>query len=126
MLCKIGTYGIFTHFSCIFPFHLIHFRLLSEVVMNFQVSQEEVTLIVNPQKVSFKNYVEDEPGIYYISILPIHINKNNSAIWFLIHPDPNKVIHTVLDLAPEEFDSFQTGIDTDITFCLKELRVRKC
>jgi hypothetical protein len=37
-------------------------RLLADVVMNFQASQEEVTLCVNPQKVSLKNYVEDEPG----------------------------------------------------------------
>ena len=37
--------------------------------------------------------------------------------------DPTKVIHTEMMLAPEEFDNYQIGVDTDVTFCLKELRV---
>ena len=39
-------------------------------------------------------------------------------------PDPTKVIHTEMMLAPEEFDNYQIGVDTDVTFCLKELRVK--
>lgn len=38
--------------------------------------------------------------------------------------DPTKVIHTEMVLAQEEFDNYQIGVDTDVTFCLKELRVR--
>ncbi len=38
------------------------FRLLCDVVTNFQTNQEEVTLIVDPEKAKFKNYTEDEPG----------------------------------------------------------------
>lgn len=37
--------------------------------------------------------------------------------------DPNKVIRTELSLMPEEFENFRVGVDTDVTFCLKELRV---
>lgn len=40
-----------------------------------------------------------------------------------IASDPQKVIHTELTLLPEEFDGYQIGIDADVTFCLKELRV---
>ncbi|XP_045171278.2 cell cycle checkpoint control protein RAD9A-like isoform X2 [Mercenaria mercenaria] len=72
-------------------------KLLCDAVMNFQNSQEEVTLIVNPQKIVLKNYVEDEP-------------------------DPTKVMHTNLSLEPDEFDDCQIGVDTEVTFCLKELR----
>ncbi|XP_076434773.1 uncharacterized protein LOC143274745 [Babylonia areolata] len=72
-------------------------KLLCEVVVSFQTTQEEVTLTARPDILSLKNYVEDEP-------------------------DPNKVVHTELSLAPEEFDLYQVGVDTDITFCLKELR----
>ena len=37
-------------------------RLLCDVVTNFTTSQEEVSLIVDPQRARVKNYVEDEPG----------------------------------------------------------------
>jgi len=34
--------------------------------MNFQTTQEEITLIVNPEKIVLKNYVDDEPGTCFI------------------------------------------------------------
>lgn len=36
----------------------------------------------------------------------------------------NRVSLTEISLAPEEFDEYQIGVDTAVTFCLKELRVR--
>lgn len=44
-------------------------RLLSDAVLNFQNNQEEITLIVNPERVNFKNYVEDAPGEFCEVIL---------------------------------------------------------
>jgi hypothetical protein len=44
-------------------------RLLCEVVVNFQTTQEEVTLSVRPDKVSLRNYVDDEPGLDLLSLL---------------------------------------------------------
>lgn len=72
-------------------------KLLADAVVNFQTNQEEITLLITPEKISLKNYVDDEP-------------------------DPNKVMHTMVHLDPDEFDNCQVGVDTDITFCLKELR----
>lgn len=31
-------------------------------------------------------------------------------------------MHTEVSLVSEEFDNYQVGLDTDVTFCLKELR----
>ncbi|KAL9981649.1 hypothetical protein ACROYT_G010382 [Oculina patagonica] len=72
-------------------------KILNDAMYNFPNNQEEVTLVVCPETFKVKNYVEDEP-------------------------DPNRVIHTEMMLVPEEFDNYQIGVDTDVTFCLKELR----
>ncbi|CAH1802413.1 unnamed protein product [Owenia fusiformis] len=72
-------------------------KLLQDAVLNFQNNQEEVTLTVRPDKLTLKNYTDDEP-------------------------DPTKVMHTELTLDASEFDNYQVGVDSDITFCLKELR----
>lgn len=72
-------------------------KILNDAVYNFPNNQEEITLCVCPETFKVKNYVDDEP-------------------------DPNKVIHTEMMLVPEEFDNYQIGVDTDVTFCLKELR----
>ena len=39
-------------------------RLLADAVVNFQTNQEEITLLITPEKISLKNYVDDEPGMY--------------------------------------------------------------
>lgn len=41
----------------------------------------------------------------------------------LMFVDPSTIVHTEMKLHPEEFDNYQIGVDTDITFCLKEARV---
>ncbi|KAK2573899.1 Cell cycle checkpoint control protein RAD9B [Acropora cervicornis] len=59
-------------------------KILNDAVYNFPNNQEEVTLVVCPETFKVKNYVDDEP-------------------------DPTKVIHTEMMLAPEEFDNYQIG-----------------
>ena len=115
------------------------FRLLCDTVVNFQANQEEISLIVSPEKITFKNYVDDEPGIidFFFNFKLIRCtnffqNESNSFIWQYtykdkkncdIFADPSKVVHTALNLDPDEFDNCQIGVDTNITFCLKEFRV---
>uniref|UniRef100_A0AAQ5ZIB5 Cell cycle checkpoint control protein RAD9A n=1 Tax=Amphiprion ocellaris TaxID=80972 RepID=A0AAQ5ZIB5_AMPOC len=72
-------------------------RLLGDMVTHFPVSQEEITLSMTSLRVSLRNYFEGAKD---------HI----------------KTMHTEISLHPEEFDYFQVGVDSDITFCLKELR----
>ena len=72
-------------------------KVLLDTVCNFPNSCEEISLTVTPGSVKIKNFIDSES-------------------------DPMKVVHTEMTLVPEEFDDFQIGIDTVITFCLKELR----
>ncbi|XP_068617011.1 cell cycle checkpoint control protein RAD9B [Brachionichthys hirsutus] len=72
-------------------------RLLGDLVMHFPVSQEEITLSTSPLKVSLRNYCEEGR-------------------------DHTRVTNTETSSHPDEFDRFQIGVNSDITFCLKELR----
>ncbi|KAG9270621.1 cell cycle checkpoint control protein RAD9A isoform X2 [Astyanax mexicanus] len=89
--------------QAVFPTHLCpnilkaQPKLLSDIVMHFPTSQEEITLSVSPLRFKLKSYYEEE----------------NDLI---------KSMNTEMSLHPDEFDYFQVGVDSDVTFCLKELR----
>ncbi|XP_062310110.1 cell cycle checkpoint control protein RAD9B isoform X1 [Osmerus eperlanus] len=89
--------------QAVYPSHLglnvlkAQARLIGDMVMHFPVSQEEVTLSMSPLRLNLKNYQEEKS-------------------------DRLKAMHTEMSLHPSEFDYFQVGVDSDITFCLKELR----
>ncbi|XP_029296563.1 cell cycle checkpoint control protein RAD9B isoform X2 [Cottoperca gobio] len=72
-------------------------RLLGDIVMHFPVSQEEITLSMSPLRVSLRNY--NEGGNDHV-----------------------RIMYTEMSLHPDEFDYFQIGVESDVTFCLKELR----
>uniref|UniRef100_A0A670ZNN9 Cell cycle checkpoint control protein RAD9A n=1 Tax=Pseudonaja textilis TaxID=8673 RepID=A0A670ZNN9_PSETE len=75
----------------------VHSRHLSDMLIHFPTYQEEITLGVTPMKVCFKTYAEDEMG-------------------------EDCATHTEIHLSPAEFEYFQVGVDSEVTFCLKELR----
>ncbi|XP_028852517.1 cell cycle checkpoint control protein RAD9B [Denticeps clupeoides] len=89
--------------QAVFPEHLCpnlikaHPKLLGDIVLHFPPSLEEITLSVSPMRVSVRKYNEDERGC-------------------------TKAVNTEMSLHPDEFDYFQVGVDSNITFCLKELR----
>ncbi|XP_047236959.1 cell cycle checkpoint control protein RAD9B isoform X2 [Girardinichthys multiradiatus] len=72
-------------------------RLFADLVMHFPLFQEEITLSITAIKVSLRNDQDGGKG---------HM----------------KTMYTEMSLHPDEFDYFQIGLDSDITFCLKELR----
>ncbi|KAM9391526.1 cell cycle checkpoint control protein RAD9B [Pholidichthys leucotaenia] len=72
-------------------------RLLGDMVMHFPVSQDEITLSTTPLRVSLRNYTD-------------------------ARNDRTKVMYTEMSLHPDEFDYFLVGVESEITFCLKELR----
>uniref|UniRef100_UPI00358F029C cell cycle checkpoint control protein RAD9A isoform X2 n=1 Tax=Myxine glutinosa TaxID=7769 RepID=UPI00358F029C len=72
-------------------------KLLVDSVIHFQMNQEEVTLGVTQTKVSLRNYLEEEIDVGRATLTCICLNR-------------------------QEFEHFTAGVDTEVTFCLKELR----
>ncbi|XP_055963202.1 cell cycle checkpoint control protein RAD9B [Sorex fumeus] len=72
-------------------------RVLAEAIVLFTSNQEEITLAVTPLKVCLKS-------------------SNEESL------DLNSSIYSEMTVGPEEFDFFQVGVDTEITFCFKELK----
>uniref|UniRef100_A0A3B3IMW6 Cell cycle checkpoint control protein RAD9A n=2 Tax=Oryzias latipes TaxID=8090 RepID=A0A3B3IMW6_ORYLA len=72
-------------------------RLLGDMVMHFPVFQEEITLSATPLRFSLRNYEES----------------GESQV---------KMMYTEMSLHPEEFEYFHVDVNSEITFCLKELR----
>ncbi|XP_027628006.1 cell cycle checkpoint control protein RAD9B [Tupaia chinensis] len=75
---------------------MIQPRLLAEAIVLFS-SQEEVTLAVTPLNFCLKSSNEESRDL------------TNS-------------VYSEMFVVPDEFDFFQIGVDTEITFCLKELK----
>uniref|UniRef100_A0A8C9T9H8 Cell cycle checkpoint control protein n=1 Tax=Scleropages formosus TaxID=113540 RepID=A0A8C9T9H8_SCLFO len=72
-------------------------KLLVDTVLHFPPSLEEVTMSVNNERVLFRNHVEEDTEL-------------------------SKAMMTELCLSAVEFDQFTVDTQTEITFCLKELR----
>ncbi|XP_051641812.1 cell cycle checkpoint control protein RAD9B isoform X3 [Manacus candei] len=98
LLCKHGvvkTYNL-TFQECD-PLQAVFAKHMCPNILKVHSSQEEITLSVTPVKVCFKSYTEEDTDFSRTMVTEIH-------------------------LSPEEFDYFQVGVDSELTFCLKELR----
>ncbi|XP_062038512.1 cell cycle checkpoint control protein RAD9B isoform X1 [Lepus europaeus] len=83
---------------------MIQPRLLAEAIVLFTPSQEEVTLAVTPMNFCLKSPHEESMGNNYIC------------------HDLTNSVYSEMFVGPDEFDFFQIGVDTEITFCIKELK----
>lgn len=88
-------------------------RVLSEVVVNFPNSLEEVTFEAKKEHVTLKNYTD-----YFDSILHYKWRLHNLFLDI-------RNLSTEVRMMPDEFDSFTVTKENSVTFCLRELRVHK-
>ncbi|XP_066056059.1 cell cycle checkpoint control protein RAD9B [Chamaea fasciata] len=98
LLCRHGvvkTYNL-TFQECD-PLQAVFAKHMCPNILRVHSSQEEITLSVTPMKVCFKSYTEEDT-------------------------DFSRTMLTEIQLSSEEFDYFQVGVDSEVTFCLKELR----
>uniref|UniRef100_A0A8C5K918 RAD9 checkpoint clamp component B n=1 Tax=Jaculus jaculus TaxID=51337 RepID=A0A8C5K918_JACJA len=72
-------------------------RLLAEAILLLTSSQEEVTFAVTPMNFCLKSLYEESV-------------------------DLTSSVYSEMFFGPEEFEFFQVGFDTEITFCFKELK----
>ncbi|XP_023441676.1 cell cycle checkpoint control protein RAD9B isoform X2 [Dasypus novemcinctus] len=76
---------------------MIQPRVLAEAIVHFTSNQEEVTLAVTSLNVCLKSSNEESM-------------------------DLTSSVYSEMFVGPNEFDFFQIGLDTEITFCFKELK----
>ncbi|XP_017655207.1 cell cycle checkpoint control protein RAD9B isoform X1 [Nannospalax galili] len=76
---------------------MINPRLLTEAIVLLTSNQEDVTFAVTPGNFCLKNSSEESL-------------------------DLTSSVYSEMFFGPEEFDFFQVGFDTEITFCFKELK----
>uniref|UniRef100_A0A8C8VH13 Cell cycle checkpoint control protein RAD9A n=1 Tax=Pelusios castaneus TaxID=367368 RepID=A0A8C8VH13_9SAUR len=95
------------------------FRCLSTLEKN--VEKCNIYTNVNDCHITFQLFCKH--GIVKTHNLAFHECEPLQAV-FSRHMCPNvlKEMHTKIYLNPDEFEYFQIGVDTEVTFCLKELR----
>lgn len=95
-------------------------RLFSPHISGFQNSLDEVTLIASMQNLKIKSFVDDMKGTRSV-VLPLQ-----GKLKSITAEDPTKALHTEVQLFAEQFSEFSVHDVVEITFCLKELKVRHC
>ena len=75
---------------------------------------------MTPDKLRIKSYYEEEKGGVSSHCLCV-------IMQFVLAEMTRMAATTEISLDPPEFDEYTIGVDAEITFCLKELRVSiKC
>ena len=108
-----GRWSYSRHF-CFTYIRFSQIRSLSEVASNFPTGLEEIVFTAQPDKLRLRNYAEDYDGLLDHLLVPCR----NSCT-----PLDSRTSSTEVILHPQEFEDYRIGVDTSVTFCLKELRV---
>ena len=100
-------------------------RYLHETINSFSSSTEEVTFVVEAAKMNIKNYVEPDSGNAHSHNCSTRCSSSKQRLLTTTTKieDTKGLMNTQVSFDADEFHSYEIERESDISFCLKELKI---
>lgn len=104
-------------------------KYFHETINSFSNDTDEITFMVEANKLCIKNYIEPEMSKLFYSIYFLFLLSQSKAFFVFVFcfflADGKPLINTQVNFDSDEFNNYEIEKESDITFCLKEFKVEK-